>query len=96
MNIRSNLDEKNRDLVRDVCTDLCSDDLLACCLGGETKNPNESFHCKVWNKLPKTKLSSLPTVKNVTARTITEHNLAIQTPNVMGHLGLLHLYHGKR
>ena len=32
MNIRCNLDEENRDLVRDVYTDLCSEDLLARCL----------------------------------------------------------------
>ena len=88
MKIRCDLKEENRDLVRNVYTDLCSDDLLARCLGGKTQNHNESFHSKVWNRLPKTKLYSLPTVKNVTARTITEHNLAIQTPNLMGNLGL--------
>ena len=87
MKVRIDLDEDNRNLVRDVYKDLCTNDLLARCLGGKTQNPNESFHSKVWNRLPKTKQYSLPTVKNITARTITEHNLAVQNPNIMDTLG---------
>ena len=87
MKVRVQLPEDDRDLVRNVYTDLCSDDLLTRCLGGKTQNQNESFHAKVWNKLPKTKSYSYTTVKNVTARTVFEHNMCIQTPNAVRNMG---------
>ena len=87
MQVRCQLNEENRDLVRNVYSDLCTDDLLSRCLGGKTQNPNESFHSKVWTKLPKVRSHSLPTVKNVTARTILEHNLVFPAPNVVNNMG---------
>ena len=76
MKVSCILDEKD--------TDLCTDELLKRC---KTQNPNESFNAKVWSRLPKTKSYSYPTVKNVTAQTIGEHNLAFQTPSVIKHMG---------
>ena len=88
MKFRCDLEQKNKNFVRDVNTDLCSDDLLARCFGVKTQKPIETLHYKVWNKLIKTKIYSLPTVQNVTTLIITEHNLAMQTPSLLETLAL--------
>ena len=87
MKVRCQLNETQRDLVRNVYTDLCTPDLLSRCLLGKTQNPNESLHSKVWVKLPKIKSYSYPTVKDVTSRTVLEHNLCYTSPDVLRNMG---------
>lgn len=47
------LDEEIQPFLKEIYTDLTSDDLLQRCVGANTQNTNESFNACVWNIVPK-------------------------------------------
>ncbi|MBX9702962.1 MAG: hypothetical protein K2X39_02290, partial [Silvanigrellaceae bacterium] len=49
--------------IRHVFEELTKEDELKKCLHGKTQNANESFHGKIWDRIPKTKYVSLTLLK---------------------------------
>ena len=53
------------------------DDLLTRCLRGQTQNPNESIHSKVWAKCPKTGFACVHRVRSATCAAVAEFNVEV-------------------
>ena len=63
--------------VREIYERLSHDDLLTRCLRGETQNPNESLHSKVWAKCPKTGFVCIHRVLSATCTAVAEFNVGV-------------------
>ena len=70
--------------VREVYARLSHDDLLTRCLRGETQNPNESLHSKIWAKCPKTGFVCVHRVLAATCAAVAEFNSGVEV--TMRHL----------
>ena len=60
--------------VKEVYERLSHDDLITRCLRGQTQNPNESLHSKVWAKCPKT---GFHRVLSATCAVVAEFNVGV-------------------
>ncbi|MEG7524040.1 MAG: hypothetical protein M3H12_13215, partial [Chromatiales bacterium] len=64
--------------VKDVYTRLADKSLLERCLKGQTQNPNESLHSKIWAKCPKTGFVGLQRVLSATCAAVAEFNSGVE------------------
>ena len=63
--------------VKEVYERLSHDDLLTRCLRGQTQNPTESLHSKVWAKCPKTGFVCVHRVLSATCAAVAEFNVGV-------------------
>ena len=96
MKIYFRLDEAERKLVLGVYLDLTREELLQKCLKGRTQNANESFHSKIWSRIPKTKFASLPRLKYSINFSVMNHNVGYVKGFKRSDLGSVSTYISKR
>ena len=63
--------------VSEVYEQVSQDDLLTRCLRGQTQNPNESLHSKVWAKCQKTGFVCVHRVLSATCAAVAEFNVGV-------------------
>ena len=77
-NVGTPLSQEVATHVKDVYDRLGHSDLLSRCLRGDTQNPNEALHSKIWRKCPKTSFVGLQRVVAATCSGVAEFNSGIE------------------
>lgn len=87
MKVKFRLDPESRKKILQVYKSLTEEHLLRWCLKGRTQNPNESFHSKIWESLPKVHFFGLKTVQYSVTSTVLHHNFGYEGAELFAEQG---------